>query len=154
MLKVITWFSTGLMLPWNPVFHQIIMHLLTVSYVLPRLLNDITWPKEPTHICCGVVILGKRHQLAVNWVWWHDNEGNTPSSSNHFQGMRFCLPDPGLQRFANGTVSLQRYCNKVECRYTYRDTYIYERKKKVIPMFKRFILFSNSLANFLYVYKN
>lgn len=129
------WFSIGLMPPRNPVFDLIIMHLLTVSYVLPRLLNDITWPKEPTHICCGVVILGKRYQFAVYWVWRHDCKGNTPGSSNHFQGMRFCLPDPGLQRFANGTVSLQRYGNQVECRYTYRDTYIYKIKKKVILLF-------------------
>lgn len=135
LLKVNTWFSIGLLLPWNPVFQQIIMHWLTASYVLPRLLNDITRPKEPAHICCGVVILGERYQFAVDWVWWHDSKGDTPGRSNHSQGVRFCLPDPGLQRFADGTVSLQRYGNQVECRDTYRHTYIYKIKKKVILLF-------------------
>lgn len=43
--------------------------LLRASYVLPRLLNDIAWPKEPAHVCRGVVVLGERYQFAVDGVW-------------------------------------------------------------------------------------
>lgn len=63
---------------------------------LPGLLHNIVWQEEAAHIRSLVVIFGKRHQVAVNWVRSHDGKGEAPGRGNDLQSVGLGLPDPGL----------------------------------------------------------
>lgn len=81
--------------------------ILATAAILPDLLHAIAGQEKAAHIGSLIVVFGERHQVAVNGIWSHDGERETPGSSDHLQGMRLCLPDPGLQGFADGTIPLQ-----------------------------------------------
>lgn len=67
----------------------------------------------------AVVEAGKGLQGAGNGVRQHQDKGRHPGGSDNLGCVRFCLPRPGGQRVANGTVALQRDGHQVEGRNTH-----------------------------------
>lgn len=93
------------------------MHLFPVSS--PGLLDGVVGPHQAAHVPGAVVEAGEGFEGAGYGVGQHQYEGCHPGGSDDLGGVGFCLPHPGGQRVANGTVALQRDGHQVEGGNTY-----------------------------------
>lgn len=76
------------------------------SLYLPGLLSCRTWPLQATHVANRVVGLGEGLQDTEHGVGHHDEQRQHPGGGDDTVRMRPSLPRAGLERIADGAVTL------------------------------------------------
>lgn len=88
----------------------------------PGLLDDVVGPHQAAHVPRAVVEACEGLEGAKNGVGQHQYEGPHPGGCDDLGGVGFCLPHPGREGVANGTVALQGDGHQVEGGDAHRDT--------------------------------
>ena len=82
------------------------MHIPDRIQNLPGLLGWRAGPVQATHVTDSDVVLGERPEDTEHRVGHHDEQRNHPGGGDDTVGVGSGLPRAGLQRVADGAVSL------------------------------------------------
>lgn len=88
----------------------------------PGLLDDVVGPHQAAHVPGAVVEAGEGLEGAKNGVGQHQYKRPQPGGSDDLGSVGFCLPRPGGEGVANGTVALQGDGHQVKGGDAHRDT--------------------------------
>ena len=90
------------------------MHIPDRIQNLPGLLGWRAGPVQATHVTDSRVVLGERPEDAEHRVGHHDEQRHYPGGGDDTVGVGSGLPRAGLQRVADGAVSLDGDGHKAE----------------------------------------